>query len=154
MKYTVFIAGIVASGVALTALSAVAQGHKGQRFDFSQMDTNGDGEITVEEMDANRAARFATVDTDGDGKLSPEELLAADATRAEDRINRMMSRLDADGDGALSAEEMANGRHSERRARMFDRLDADNSGGLSQTELEQAREHAKERKKQRKGAID
>lgn len=46
---------------------------------FKQMDTNGDGRITREELDARRTARFDMLDVNHDGKLSAGEVSNARA---------------------------------------------------------------------------
>ena len=43
---------------------------------FQQMDTNGDGAISVEEHEAMAAERFAAMDANGDGKVSKDEMMA------------------------------------------------------------------------------
>lgn len=124
------------------ALPASADQPMRGAMDFSQMDQNGDGAITLEEMQAGPEAMFAAADTDGDGALSREELLAASAARMAQNVDRMLERADGDGDGRLSAAEIAamqDSRRETRMARMFDRLDADGNGSLSAEELEQAR---------------
>ena len=42
---------------------------------FTRADTNGDGAITPEEMQADANRFFATLDTNGDGEIDPEELV-------------------------------------------------------------------------------
>lgn len=124
------------------ALPAMADQPMRGAMDFSQMDQNGDGAITRDEMQAGPAAILAGADTDGDGALSREELIAASAARMAQNVDRMLERADGNGDGLLSAEEIAamqDGRRETRMARMFDRLDADGNGSLSPEELEQAR---------------
>ena len=124
------------------ALPASADQPKRGAMDFSQMDQNGDGAITLEEMQAGPAAMFANADTNGDGNLSRDELIAAATLRAAGNIDRMLTRADANGDGMLSTDELASmqeGRRETRMARMFERVDADENGSLSAEELEQAR---------------
>lgn len=78
------------------------------------LDLNKDGAVTVEEMQAFRAAKraerqaahMAKMDTNQDGKVSVEEIAAL-------RAERLMQ-LDADGNGELSAEEMRGARHHGR----------------------------------------
>jgi Ca2+-binding EF-hand superfamily protein len=43
---------------------------------FEEMDLNGDGAVTLEEMEGAREARFAEADANGDGVLDRDELLA------------------------------------------------------------------------------
>ncbi len=120
------------------------RGHGGPRFDFDAIDANGDGKITQAEIDAYRLAKFAEADTDGDGNLSVEELAAqAEARKAErearraemgaERIAKMVEKKDTNGDGMLSADEMGDG---DRAAKMFEKLDTDGDGAISKEELE------------------
>lgn len=100
-------------------------------------DTDGDGRITAEEIEARKAARFAEADADGDGGLSPEELVALDeAIRMEVQLARAAQRIerfDDNGDGLLQSEEIE--ARTPRIAPIFDRLDTDGDGGISQEEL-------------------
>jgi len=124
------------------ALPASADQPMRGAMDFSQMDQDGDGAITLEELQAGPAAMFANADTNGDGNLSRDELIAAATLRAAGNIDRMLARADENGDGVLSIDELASmqeGRRESRMARMFKRLDADENGSLSAEELEQAR---------------
>ena len=109
----------------------------GPRHSFEELDANGDGLITSDEMQAHMQARFATADTDGDGKLTRQELSAKMEARQSQRrarhLDKMISRRDADGDGALSIEEMRSG----RAEHMFAKVDADGDGALSKAEFEE-----------------
>ncbi|MBO9468301.1 EF-hand domain-containing protein [Tropicibacter sp. R15_0] len=127
---------------------------------FEQLDANGDGQITKEEVENAPKLRFEAADTDGDGFLSDAELKAAaekrDAARAarrDDRIAKMIERLDADKDGKLSMEEMearGEGRKGkgkgDRALRLFDRADANNDGVLTMEEVETAMANMGKRK--------
>ncbi|CTQ48796.1 EF-hand domain-containing protein [Jannaschia donghaensis] len=147
-KITILTLAIV-SGLSLSTV-AEARGHdRGERPAFSEVDTNGDGEITPAEIEAfaeaRKAARFDEVDADGDGFLTAEELDAARQTREDSRSARMIERLDADDDGRVSREELeaqtdargdrgGNGRGMGGRG--FSRADADGNGTLNATEWE------------------
>lgn len=152
MTYKGLTVGMVAAG-ALTVLAAAAQGeerHRGSGHDhammFETIDADGNGEITLEEMQQHRAQRFDGADTDKDGKLSRAELEAQAAERIAARIDRMISRHDADGDGMLAPDELA---RPEQSARMFERMDADRSGGISAEEMEQAKSRMRGHMKRR-----
>lgn len=149
MKHAGFIAGVMIAATSLTAGVALAQGPgfggpgfdgPGPRFSFQELDADGNGEVTREEMQAHRAARFAEADSDGDGKLSLEEMQAQAQKRAAERAANMLKRLDTDGDGALSPEEMPGPRREGRMDRMFEHMDQDESGGISEQEFTEARE--------------
>lgn len=106
------------------------------RFDLKNFDADGDGAVTLAEIQGKRAAEAKSLDADGDGKLSAEELVNADLARAktfiEARVNARIAAQDTDGDGLLSAAELATPRAP---VGLFERLDANNDGALSADEL-------------------
>jgi Ca2+-binding EF-hand superfamily protein len=120
---------------------------RGPQMVFETLDLDGDGMVTLEEMEGARVARFAEADANGDGLLDRDELMAGGSERMARGIDRMMDRADADGDGALSQEELA-GLRSGRRGpeAIFQRFDADGDGSLSAAEFEQAAEAMRERR--------
>lgn len=140
MKRTTFIALIATGAICLTSFAALA---RDRGPDFSTLDADGSGEVSLIELQARGDARFGTLDTDGDGFLTTAELTASDQDRAERRATRMLERMDANADGKLSLDEIKTSRRDP--ARFFERMDADNSGGISQAEFEEARAHMKER---------
>jgi hypothetical protein len=109
-------------------------------LDFALADTDKDGKLTTEEMEAWRAAEVVAADADKDGKLSAAELasltMARMQARADAQAAQMIERHDADGDGLLTVAEL-----SVRPApvRMFERLDSDGDGALSEAEIEAGR---------------
>ena len=113
MTHTRFTIGLIAAAGALTVLAVAAQseeGHGGPGRDrvmmFEEIDADGNGEITLEEMTLHRAERFTGADTDQDGKLSRAELEARAFERMQARVERMLKRHDTDGDGLLSPDEL------------------------------------------------
>lgn len=146
MKTAGFIAAIAVAATAVTAGVALADGHgkgkHGARHSFEDLDLDGNGEVTMEEMIQHREARFKAADTDGDGFLSKEELTAKAQKKAEGKADKMMKRFDANNDGKLALDEMPKPRKSEK---MFEKLDADGSGGVSKAEFEAAREKMKKK---------
>lgn len=105
---------------------------------LSIYDTDGDGRITQEEIEARKDARFAAADADGNGGLSAEEMVALqESIRLEVQAARAAERLaqfDDNADGLLQAEEID--ARTPQLAPIFDRLDADNDGGITQEELD------------------
>lgn len=113
------------------------------RPDFSELDADGDGQLTADELRAPMRERFDTADTDGDGEITQEEITARAVERAEERAARMgarmMERLDRDGNGSISFDEMRMGDQRDMAERMIDRLDRDDDGTVSEEEM--ARRH-------------
>jgi Ca2+-binding EF-hand superfamily protein len=134
---------ILAAALAITAGAGVAEargpGVGNGPFDFGMMDADGSGEITVEDLDAMRANRFAEFDTDGDGLVSEAEFIAHAEARAAERAAEMFARLDADGDGTLSRDALESRMGGAPGERMLSRLDTDDSGGVSEEEFEAMR---------------
>lgn len=143
MKRTTTLAAALIAALGATALPATAQdrgdgprGPRGPMFSFEEMDTNGDGKLTQEEIEAHAAAKFAEADTDGDGALSAEEMIARMETHRAERMKRgaerMIERRDTNDDGKLSAEEMM----PKNRGEMFARMDLDEDGTVTKTEMD------------------
>ncbi len=138
------IALITSLGLAIMAGAAVASSDKPGKdhrphHSFEELDANGDGKVTREEMETHMQARFEGADTNGDGSLSRDELLARvkedQAKRADKYVSHMIERHDANGDGALTMEEMRSRKHGKR----FDKMDADGDGAISKAEFEAMR---------------
>ncbi len=131
-----------AVGVHASGRDVMHGGDHGPRFSFEEVDTNADGKVTPEEMQARMQARFSEADTDGDGKLSADEMFAraqtARAERMKKGITRMIEKRDTDGDGFLSIEEM--GPKAGMKARFFEKLDADKDGAVSAEEFARMKE--------------
>ncbi|OCX64558.1 hypothetical protein BFP70_11015 [Thioclava sp. SK-1] len=130
--------------VAKPPMPHMGKGENGPRmgFDFVAVDTNGDGQITLEEIEAKRQADAAALDSDGNGLISAEELVAQEMAQAQSRIEARVAKriemFDADGDGSLSAAELIE--RPTAAAGMFARIDANGDGAVTQEELAQARQ--------------
>ncbi len=134
-----------AAALALGGTTAALADHHGER---KGPDANGDGAVTLEEMQAMSGHMFEMMDANHDGALDQSDREAHMADRKEHRAERhadFFAKADANGDGELSPEEMK-AAHEARKARMeerreghgkamFAKLDTDNSGGLSADEL-------------------
>ncbi len=135
---------IVFSVATLAAIPAMADqtGWNDGREDlgnrvFSELDVNGNGEISRDEMNAAIERRFAQADKDGNSLLTPDELRGTRASNAPgankaNRTQAALKRRDQNGDGALSIEEALN-------TSAFDRLDQDNNGILTLSEVSEGR---------------
>lgn len=81
------------------------QSLKEQRL--KELDIDGDGKITRQEITASRVEEFNGVDADGDGALSIGELRAFIEKRDQRRLEVVLMVLDRDGDGRVTADEFA-----------------------------------------------
>ena len=115
-KKTLFLTGAVLAGaLALGAGAAVARGWHGggpgfggmggPMMLFDQFDSNKDGKITQDEIDAVRDAQLKKYDRDGDGTLSLEEYQALWLDAMRPRMVRQFQANDADGNGRITTEE-------------------------------------------------
>ena len=68
-------------------------------------DANKDGDVTQEEVDANRSARHGKYDADGDGKLSLEEFQGLWMEAYRRKMVRDFQEFDVDGDAVVTLEE-------------------------------------------------
>jgi Ca2+-binding EF-hand superfamily protein len=124
---------------------------------FAQLDANKDGQLTADEIPADKKRLFERLlrmaDKNNDGQLNAEEFAAGlkprerpPAVTAEQgaphkegrpRMERMFKRLDTNGDGKVTLDEVP-----EERKEMFKRLltrgDKDGDGALSEQEFMQA----------------
>ncbi len=109
---------------------------------FKELDKNGDGLISLEEVKAPQQQRFRETDADGDGYISAEEAREAFARQVppemlEEMKNRGMpdpgdtfiNNLDSDGDGRVSEAEFI-----QPAIDSFNRMDADGNGMVTPDE--------------------
>ena len=162
MKRTLFISGVVVVALGVTGITSMAASAKGwgmsgprgmgPMMSFEEMDLNGDGKVTAEEMAALGQTRFDKADANGDGFLDATEMeahvLEMAKQHAPQMSERMLNHKDADNDGKLSFEEMQP--NEKRKGKMFDRFDADGDGAISQAEFEEAQAQMRDKRKNRK----
>ncbi len=108
---------------------------------LAQFDTNGDGALTQDEIDAARAATLAEYDTDGDGTLSLEEYQAYWMAQFYERMVDAFQRLDANGDGQVTAEEFNAG-----LADIVARLDQNGDGTLNADDRAAVQQHVQDQR--------
>lgn len=72
-------------------------------------DTNGDGQLTPEEMEAGLRAELTKYDANSDGSLSLDEFQSFYAEMTRTMMVRAFQHADADGDGRVTPEEMTFG---------------------------------------------
>ena len=102
-------------------------------------DANGDGKITLAEMQAGRVDRMMKMDADHDGKVSEAEFAAGMKARMAERggdagsgpdPGAMFQRTDLDGDGFITKAEV-----EQATAKRFARMDADNKGYVTPDQM-------------------
>ena len=131
----------VAAGATLAGTATLARDHGAaeMRDRFVEMDLNGDGVVTRDELETAQDARFAEADADGSGTLTEAEFVAAAVERARARAAQAFARLDADGDGMLSRDAVeAQHRHGRGLDRIFERVDANGDDQVTTEEFEAA----------------
>lgn len=112
------------------------RGDKGPKMSFETLDVDGNGEISLEDMQEMAKTRFAMTDADQDGFVTVEELTAHReanmGNKGAKRVNRMFSKMDKDGDGKLTFEELTAKMSS---GKLIERLDQDGNGTVSAEEF-------------------
>lgn len=146
---------LLGAGLAL-AVGGVAAAQDAGRH--GKADRDGDGRVSLAEMQAGVAEHFARADADRDGRITREERQAAHRTSRGaasggsgadrgQRLQRMFAKQDADRDGALSQAEAPG-----RLGQAFAQLDANRDGRLTPTELQAGRAALKGQRKSSGGA--
>ncbi len=108
---TLVATGVIGLGaIGATVIPAMAKHHGenygDKRAKLAEMDTNGDGAVSLDELTAYTAtevkAKFAKIDANGDGAISLDESTAA----ATAKIEKKFAKMDADGDGKVTKDEL------------------------------------------------
>ena len=128
----------LASAATLVVASPDAKERGAHQERLRAADTNGDGLISRAEAAAlpRIAQHFDQIDTNKDGQISVEELRAFHAAHAKHRAAAMFKHLDKDGDGKISKAEAA---AAPRLAEHFDQIDANKDGFVTPEEMKAAR---------------
>ena len=123
----------------LTALIMAVVATAGSSSAFAQagfgLDANGDGRITLAEMQAAREARMLRADADHDGRISKAEFTAAMQGRFGQRgasPEGLFSKMDLNGDGFITKEEI-----DQATARRFAAADTARQGYVTVSQLRQ-----------------
>ena len=94
--------GLALSSIVVASLAVAGNlGHYHKRHHMVQatsIDSNGDGQLTRNEVMAHSRTRFDRLDTNGDGQVSPDEYGA--------RLVNMFARMDTNGNGILEGDEL------------------------------------------------
>ena len=99
------------------------------------LDTNHDGKVTLEEIEAEQLRLLKAADLNGDGKLSVDEFRRRGRWFQRLQTTTLFDLLDANGDQMLSAEEIAN-----PSARWFKRYDQNGDGSIVPDEVPQLKD--------------
>lgn len=111
--------------------------HGGGKHDFKhklrklkKLDTDGNGEVTLEEFLKPKEERFAKLDVEGKGSLSGPQLVAREQAELDYRTRRILKHYDAEADGRITKEKF------EKPARdRFAMRDFNGDGVISDDEL-------------------
>ena len=119
-----------------------------RRAAFEHFDSNGDGQLTKDEVSHFHWRRISELDTDATGGVSRDEVKAARPSEhmlalLPDNAKPHFESLDADQDGQLSAYEVA-----QNLWERIDVADVNEDGLVSLDELREIREHRKLQYKQ------
>ena len=82
------------------------KGKHDQKVSFSTIDANNDGAITKDEAKGRLLNNFDKIDSDADGKITAQELDAKNAGRKGNK-RPTFEMLDTDGNGKISNAEFA-----------------------------------------------
>jgi len=74
---------------------------------MGEVDANGDGTITPDEIHSQMQAKLSEFDADGNGSLSATEFTAMQTAAIQERMGNQFGLLDADGNGEVTQEEMS-----------------------------------------------
>lgn len=102
----------------------------------TNLDTNGDGGVSQQELDAYLSQRFTFLDADGNGTVTREEFRTAEERdktlqrQKQEYLDRTFGRLDSDSDGQLTKNELLTG-----ASQRFKRGDTDGDGALTAEDL-------------------
>ena len=149
MKKTLTFA--LVTGLAFGSTAAFADGmHHGHgKHLWNKLDTNQDGKVTRDELNADVSALFDSVDANKDGKVTQDEASQFFAAKREEIKAKHAERLqtaDTNKDGKWSKDEL-----SEMSERRFAKLDANSDAFVTQAELDAHRAARKARFEEKHG---
>lgn len=114
---------LIAAGAALLIAGASTSAFAGDKAKASY-DRNGDGQMSVQELQDKKIAKLMRWDRDGDGRISRDEygaMMQRRAARHGDNAKAgkdKFAKFDLNGDGFISTDEVA-----DRASRKFARAD-------------------------------
>lgn len=158
---------ILLSAAAISALSipALAQNADTEPSRFERADTNGDGVLTLAEVQSSARSVFSETDSNFDGYISADERNAARQSKVNEKAGEAFDQRDTNGDGFLSRDEAlsalndhrdrterterADRSHSDRdkiRERIKEKVDTNGDGTIDDAEKQAAREALRSRR--------
>lgn len=154
-KILLIAAGAAALAVSACGLAQAQNGpeDRGGRHGIFESDANADGVLTQAELNAGRDTLFARLDADHNGQLSREEM------RAQRGEHRRGGRRGGQGAGLEGADANTDGNITRdeflaRPIQMFERLDANHDGVISASERPQRPERAEDGPRGDRGGDD
>ena len=109
---------------------------------LSVLDTNADGKVTLDEIEAEQKRLIGAADLNADGTLSVEEFRRRGRWFQRLHTTTLFDLMDANGDQVLSAEEIA-----APSARWFKRYDKNADGGIVADEVPQLQKSDRHRRR-------
>ncbi len=103
--------------------------HHSERF-MMLYDTDGDGKVTVKEINDDQSRIFTAMDIDNDNSLSTDEMKRRGRSLQSYRTTTLFDLLDVNGDGKLSIAEV-----QAPTRRWFKRYDANKDGVMDAGEM-------------------
>jgi hypothetical protein len=120
----------------IAAVAVAALGAGPALAGIAKMDSNGDGKVSLQEMQQRRIAKTMRFDANRDGRLTKAEYASTmaqrfqskgmDAARAEAKADKMFAKADKNGDGFVTAAEIG-----QVTAKRFARMDSGGSGYIA-----------------------
>ncbi len=161
---TLVATGVIGLGaIGATVIPAMAKHHgehHGKNYGdkkakFAEMDTNGDGAVSLDELTANATAkiqeRFTKMDTNGDGQVTEDELTSRKDKGKKGKKGKYGGKhggkyggimsfdsLDANDDGTVALDEL-----TAYAQEIFTKMDADGDGQVTKDEIKSAKRKGK-----------
>ncbi len=112
------------------ALAGAAQAQSDADRLFQRLDANGDGVITLADLEIVAEKRVARIDLDGDGRITRMEMRTFEKRWSEMRTTAIIAQLDKNGDGVIVLAETTPG-----AGFVFAIADTNNDGKVTRVEL-------------------
>jgi len=124
MKRTIAAAALILGSAALAAPAFA----KEPEDHLSRLDKDGDGKVSVSELDARHKEFLGNADADGDGYITAEEMRAMHEKRMAEHKKRRFP--DANNDGVVDRREF-----EDAARERFNEMDANGDGLISEDEM-------------------